>query len=186
MKPGKIPMLLGGLLSLLMAGLGPRDLQADGGTLRVANAVMGAYRVSVFTAPTPITPDSVDISVLATFERGRGVARELEILVVATLLDGSGTEIRHPATREQADDPRYYAAKFSPGALGEWEVLVRVRGPEGEGETSFRVEVREPGIFQNPVLILVVAFLPLLLAGTWLRMSSRPSSLSPRSNHPGD
>ena len=42
-----------------------------------------------------------------------------------------------PCTREQAQDPRYYAAKFALGSVGEWEILVRVRGPEGEGEVSF-------------------------------------------------
>lgn len=157
--------------AILLLALAPGTLHADGGTLRLANVPMGAYRVNVFTDPTPITPDSVDVSVLVTFERGRGVARGLEILVVATPLDGSGRQIRHAATREQADDPRYYAAKFRPGAPGEWEIQVLLQGPEGEGEVAFRVEVREPGLFQNPFLILTVAFLPLVLVGAWLKLS---------------
>ena len=148
---------------------------------------MGAYRVNVFTDPTPITPDSVDVSVLVTFERGRGVARGLEIVVEATRLDGSGTRIRHPATREQAEDPRYYAAKFRPGASGDWEIRVILRGPEGQGEASFQVEVREAGAFQNPMVILTLALLPLLLVGAWLKLSSSSedsSGLNPRSNRP--
>lgn len=162
-----------GIIALLLLGLlRPPGLLADGGTLRVANEPMGAYRVNVFTDPTPITPDSVDVSVLVTYERGRGVARDLEILVVGRHLDAPGAEVTHPATREQAEDPRYYAAKFALGAVGEWEISVRLQGPEGEGEVSFQVTVQEPGLFQNPLLILTLALLPLLLVGVWLRASS--------------
>ena len=69
------------LIGLLLAMTLP--LAADGGTLRVANVPMGAYRVNVFTDPTPIPPDSIDVSALVTFERGRGVATGLEIEVLA-------------------------------------------------------------------------------------------------------
>jgi hypothetical protein len=137
---------------------------------------MGAYRVNVYTDPTPIPPDTVDVSVLVTFERGRGVAIGLEIEVIGEKLDGSGETIRHPATREQAEDPRFYAAKFSLGTVGEWQITVRLEGPEGQGETSFRVTVQEPGFLENPFLILLVGLLPLALVGWWLRRTSSPSS----------
>ncbi len=94
---------------------------------------MGAYRVNVFTDPTPIPPDSIDVSVLVTFERGRGVATGLEIEVVARRVDGTGEEIRHPATRDQAIDPRYYAAKFALGSEGLWEIRSPGRGTGGRG-----------------------------------------------------
>jgi hypothetical protein len=173
-------LLIGiGLLgSLLVAG--PVDLQADGGTLRAANVPMGAYRVNVFTDPTPVPPDSIDVSVLVTFERGRGMATGLEIEVLARRVDGTGEEIRHSATRDQATDPRYYAAKFALGSEGLWQVRVRVEGPEGEGETVFRLSVQEAGLLENPYLILTAALLPLFLVGWWLKRTRSPS------NHPGD
>lgn len=154
----------------------PGALQADGGTLRVANVVMGAYRVNVYTDPTPIPPDTIDVSVLATFERGRGVAIGLEIEVVAQRVDGVGGTIRYLATREQADDPRFYAAKFKLGSVGRWEITTIVAGPEGAGEVSFEVDVQEPGPLANPFLILGLALIPLLLVGWWLRGSSSPST----------
>lgn len=120
----------GGIWLLVLLLVSPTLLVADGGTLRVANVPMGAYRINVFTDPTPIPPDSIDVSILATFERGRGVAIGLDILVEATRLDGSEVTLQHPATREQADDPRYYAAKFSLGEVGRWRIMVRVRGEE--------------------------------------------------------
>ena len=164
-----------GTLGSLLAAF-PPSLQADGGTLRAANVPMGAYRVNVFTDPTPIPPDSIDVSVLVTFERGRGVSLGLEIEVLARKLDGSGIEVRHPATRDQAIDPRYYAANFALGSVGLWEIRVRVVGPEGEGETVFQVVVRTPGLGGNPYFILVAALFPLLLVGWWLRRTSSPSS----------
>jgi hypothetical protein len=178
-RPGLATSLLGAgtLICLVLAP--PRILQADGGTLRVANVHMGAYRVNVFTDPTPIPPDSIDVSVLVTFERGRPVATGLEIEVVGRRLDGTGGEIRHSATRDQAVDPRYYAAKFALGSEGLWELRVSVKGPDGEGEAAFQVTVQEPGLPGNPYLILTVALLPLLLVGWWLKRTNSPSS------HPG-
>ena len=155
----------------------PGSLRADGGTLRVANVPMGSYRVNVFTDPTPIPPDSIDVSVLVTFERGRGVATGLKIDVLGRRADGTGLVVEHPATREQAEDPRYYAAKFALGSVGLWEIRVVVSGPEGEGEVGFQVEVRESGLLGNPYLIITIALLPLLLVGWWLkRLPNSPSS----------
>jgi hypothetical protein len=162
----------------------PQPLFADGGTLRVANVPMGRYRVNVFTAPTPISPDSVDVSVLVTYERGRGVAPDLQIEVVARSLDYPGTVVRHEATRDQAEDPRYYAAKFALGEVGDWEMEIRLEGPEGEGTTRFTVAVQEPGLLDNPWVVLFAALAPLALVGWWLRRSgpagSEPELASPR------
>jgi hypothetical protein len=145
---------------------------------------MGAYRVNVYTAPTPIRPDSIDVSLLVTFERGRGVALGLDIEVVARRVDGMGAEIRHRASREEADDPRFYAAKFAPGSEGEWEITVRVEGPEGSGEVAFQVSVQEAGPFGNPYVILLVAFLPLALVGWWLKGSRGSREPDPAPSSP--
>ena len=169
------------LLAVALAIPSPHRLRADGGTLRVANVPMGAYRVNVFTDPTPIPPDSIDVSVLVTFERGRGVARGLEIQVEGRPVEAEGAPVSHPATRGQADDPRFYAAKFALGSVGTWEITVRVKGPEGEGHTSFQVSVQNPGAFGNPYVILTLALAPLLLVGWWLKRSGNPAQPEPRS-----
>jgi hypothetical protein len=178
--PGPLRVVLAGLGSALLAlvvialllGIpSDRPLLADGGTLRVANVPMGAYRVNVFTDPTPIPPDSIDVSVLVTFERGRGIARGLAIEVEARPVGAPEWALSHPATREQAEDPRYYAAKFALGSVGEWELEVRVRGPEGEGAVRFQVSVQEPGPLDNPFLILGLALAPLFLIGWWLKQT---------------
>ncbi len=165
-------VLFGGAFWLLMP---TGSIQADGGTQRVSNFPMGAYRVNVFTDPTPVPPDTIDVSVLVTFERGRGVARGLEILVAGRRVDGSGAEVSKVATREQAEDPRYYSAKFALGSVGDWEIQVSVEGPEGQGSVSFQISVQEPGLLDNPFAILFLALLPLLLIGWWLRRTTGPA-----------
>lgn len=164
------------VLALVLATPGPG--KGDGGTLRAANVPMGGYRVSVFTAPTPIPPDSIDVSILATAGRGREIARGLRILVTARRADGRGSPLWHEATPEQAEDPRFYAAKFALGASGEWDLRIEIQGPEGEGEVSFRVQVREPGLLNSPYAILALGLVPLAVAAGW--MLRPPPSPTPR------
>jgi hypothetical protein len=186
-----LSLLLSAVLGVFLTTQIPKPLLADGGTLRVSNVPMGAYRVNVFTDPTPIPPDTIDVSVLVTFERGRGMAQGLEIVVAGRPVGTTDWVISHPATREQAEDPRYYAAKFALGSEGEWELKVGLKGPEGEGEVRFRVLVQEPGLMDNPFLILGLAFVPLVLIGWWLkRTGGAGASLSDptrqRTGAPGD
>jgi hypothetical protein len=141
---------------------------ANGGTLRLANVAMGEYRVSVFTDPTPVRPDSLDVSVLVMREGVPGVAEDVRVTVRTRALEGQGPEEVREATRDQADDPRYYAAKFGLGAEGEWEVTVAVSGPGGEGEASFQLRARERGLLGHPLVLAGLALLPLAGVALWI------------------
>ncbi len=139
---------------------------------------MGEYRVSVFTDPTPVRPDSLDVSVLIIREGHEGVPAGLDVRVLVELLEHAGDHAHgaalpppgeYRATREQADDPRYYATKFALGAEGRWRITVSVRGDAGEGEASFEVRARERGLLGHPLVLAGLALLPLVLAAIWLR-----------------
>jgi hypothetical protein len=171
--PARVAVGLGALAALLA---GPGVLLANGGALRLANVVMGDYRVSVFTDPTPVRPDSLDVSVLVLQEGVEGVPDGLDVSVRTEFVEahrdhggadlpGSRTLI---ATREQADDPRYYAAKFALGAEGRWRITVAVGGEAGSGEASFEVTARERGFLGHPLTLLTLALLPLLGAALWV------------------
>ena len=171
----RLSILLG--LTLLLAI--PGTLLANGGTLRLANVSMGEYRVSVFTDPTPVRPDSLDVSVLVIREGVDGVPDGLDVQVRTELLELGGDHVETQplrvgagetlqATREQADDPRYYAAKFGLGAEGRWRITVSIRGDAGAGEASFEVVAREAGIFGQPLVLMILALLPLAGAGWWV------------------
>jgi len=157
----------------------PGTLLANGGTLRLANVPMGNYLVSVFTDPTPVRPDSLDVSVLIFQDEVEGVPDGVGVTVRTELLelhadDGEWPDARPgmgetlQATREQADDPRYYAAKFALGAPGRWLISVEVDGEGGHGKASFEVTARERGLLGHPLVISFLALLPLGLAAWWI------------------
>ncbi len=160
----------GGIILALTALilLGASVAWANGGTLRLANVAMGDYRVSVFTDPTPVRPDSLDVSVLVMREGILGVAEDVRVIIRTRALEGQGPEEVREATREQADDPRYYAAKFGLGAEGEWEITVAVSGPGGEGEASFQLRARERGLLGHPLVLAGLALLPLVGVALWI------------------
>jgi hypothetical protein len=169
---------------VLLAGL-PTTVLANGGTLRLANVVMGDYRVSVFTDPTPVRPDSLDVSVLILQEGVEGVPDGVDVQVTTELLEYHGDhdhDLPDPstlgqtlaATREQADDPRYYATKFALGAEGRWRITVSVRGEGGEGQASFEVTARQRGPLGHPAVVITLALLPLLGAAWWVLRDGEP------------
>lgn len=206
---GTLAML--GMLGAVLAVLAlPVLVLANGGTLRVADAPVGAYRVSVYTDPTPPRPDSVDVSVLVVRENDPTPVPDLEIVVRASPLgrragapatEADARSEPEPATapedapsapaadavprsiqatRAQADDPRYYAAKFAPGQEGPWRFDVDVRGPEGQGTVSFELRVREPGLLNRPWVVVGLALVPLGLLALWLLRDG-----AERSDRPG-
>jgi hypothetical protein len=157
--------------------LAPTAALADGGTIRLSGLEFGDYRVTVFTDPTPVRPDSIDVSFLITESDGLSVAEGLEVWMEVTPLDHPGVAATHAATREQADDPRMYAAKFSLGSPGEWRIEIWVEGDRGAGTASFTLRASEGGLLDRPAVFLAAALMPLLLVGLWLRYGnrSRPS-----------
>ena len=156
------------VLLLLLLTL-PGMLVANGGTLRFLGP-LGPWEVAVFTDPTPVRPDSLDVSVLVTRS---GSPRPVEGLTIhVEVQPEAGPAQRIAATREAADDPRYYAAKFRDTGFGELGVTVSVEGEEGEGGTaSFTVVAREPGLMEHPLALFLLALLPLGLVGWWLLRS---------------
>lgn len=164
--------------------VGALPLLANGGTLRLASVPMGEYRVSVFTDPTPVRPDSLDVSVLVLEEDREGVAADVEVQVRAEALEGEPDSREVTATREQADDPRYRAAKFALGRPGPWRITIAVAGPRGRGEAAFEVTAREPGLLGHPLLLTLLALLPLGLLGWWL-LRDEPAAGSSGGISPG-
>lgn len=173
------------LLALALLLLVPAATLANGGRLWVAEAPIGDYRVSVFTSPTPVPPDTVDVSVLV-MEVGRSEPVEgLDVWVALTPIGHTAPSQSRRAAREAADDPRYYAAKFHLGGVGEWGVAVRVAGPGGEGRVTFQIEATEWGVLENPLVVLFLSLLPLALLAWWL-LRRRPLQPVTEPRDPGE
>jgi len=96
---------------------------ADGGFVR-ASERMGAYTVTVFTAPTPLRVGAADVSVLVQQPDG-GVVLDVPIAVT---MRGGDVVLHADATRAQATNKLLHAALLEIPAPGAWRVDVRVAG----------------------------------------------------------
>jgi hypothetical protein len=165
-RPVRFPSVVAGLL-LLVALAEP--VLANGGTVRVSREPVGPYLVSVFTSPTPLRTGEVDISVLVQdVERESILDVPIEVTATPLSTEASAAPIRHPATRAQATNKLFKAAKFDVGEAGEWEFGVHVGGADG-GTVSFRIELTNPTLADRPLLLAALILLPLgLLAWIFL------------------
>lgn len=140
-------------------------LLANGGTVRISREPVGPYLVSVLSSPTPLRTGPVDISVLVQ-DSVEDVAPGVAVLVEAHPIGMDADPIRHGATRQQATNKFFLAAKFEVEEAGEWEFRIHVG--EGEGGTvRFRETLTDPTLLDRPYLLATLILLPLIVGG-WL------------------
>ena len=128
----------GTLMALLLV---PPSALADGGALRLSQR-QGPYRVSVFTAPTPLRAGPADVSVLVQGEGGEPLP-EVSVRVRASPHGRPGVPIEHAATTEAATNKLFKSAVFELPAPGEWDLEVIVDGPHGSETVRLTVAVEE-------------------------------------------
>lgn len=168
------------LTLLLVPGLAA-PLLANGGTVRISGAPVGPWFATVYSSPSPLRTGEVDVSVLVQDSADRTV--DVPIEVEARPLGFEAEVVRRPATRGQATNKLFKAAKFDVDTPGEWEFVVRV-APEGVGRSdavSFRATVVRSTILDRPYLLAALVLLPLGVFGwLWLRRDDELSRESPR------
>ena len=129
------------LVTLLVISLAlAAETRANGGQVRVAAERAGPYEVTVFTSPVPLRAGEVDISVLLQRPGSPEIVEDARIKVVV-MTAGGETVGRFPATREQATNKLYYAAKFPLEQPGRYRIAVEISGPEGSGAVGFEAAV---------------------------------------------
>lgn len=145
-------------LVLLLAAA---PLLANGGTVRVSRAPVGPYFVSIFSSPTPLRTGEVDVSVLV--QDSADAALDLPVYVEAHPVGFDAEPVRQPATRQQATNKLFKAAKFDVTTPGEWEFRVGI-GPTGErAAVSFQATLTDPTLLDRPYLLALLVLLPLAL-----------------------
>ncbi|NIP83253.1 MAG: hypothetical protein GWM90_30120, partial [Gemmatimonadetes bacterium] len=97
---------------------------------------------------------------------------DVPVAVAARPIGFEAPTIRRRATRRQATNKLFKAAKFDVETPGEWEFVVRV-GPAAEvrgGEVSFRAPVARSTLLDRPYLLATLVLLPVAVFGwLWLR-----------------
>lgn len=130
-----------GLSILVLAALPTSVWAQEPGTggrqIRLEDAPAGPYRVRALTSPIPPTVGELFVEVRVTDAASGVVTEDVEVEILATPLEGTGTGLAVPALGELAPSPREFAALLAVPAPGFWRVVIRVRGPQGSGQAEF-------------------------------------------------
>jgi hypothetical protein len=154
---------------LLLAA--PPLARANGGIARLVREPVGGRFVTVYSSPTPLRTGELDISVMV--QDSSDARLDLDVRVVATLIAAAEDadpvaarldEIRLDATRDQATNKLFKAAKFDVDVPGEWAFRVEI---ETVGSVEFTAPVVRSTILDRPYLLAALVLLPLALIG-WL------------------
>jgi hypothetical protein len=100
------------------------DVVADGGTVQLREEA-GAFVITMFTSPAPLSVGSVDISLLVQSRNGLDPVLDADVSVLLRA-DGSGAEIRVQPTREQAQNKLLYAAPLTLAEPGKWRLAIAI------------------------------------------------------------
>lgn len=144
------------------------SLHANGGTVRLSRAPLGPYLVTIYSSPTPLRTGEVDVSVLVQ-DADDAVLTPAVVVEARPLALGEGTSaqpIRREATRAQATNKLFQAAKFDVSEPGEWEFVVEVAEA---GSLSFTAAVAKTTLLDRPYLLALLVLLPLLVLG-WIAL----------------
>jgi hypothetical protein len=149
-------------------------LPADGGAL-VFQKQSGAFLISVFSSPTPVTSGPVDLSVLVQDAVSHSMVEDARV----TLKIGrSAVEINAPASHEQAINKLLYAAQVNlpPGLTGDWRLNVKVATPDASVETDGDLRVSPnapPAVTYWPYFAAVPLVMGLFALNRWLKSTRR-------------
>lgn len=163
---GPTPLLLLTLVAAAALAVPPAVL-ANGGIARLVRAPVGPYLVTVYSSPTPLRTGEVDVSVMVQDSTNELVDVAIEVEAVPLRVEEGGPSpetVRREATRQQATNKLFKAAKFDIEAPGDWRFRVRV---ESAGEVEFEAPVVRSTILDRPYLLAVLILAPVLLIG-WL------------------
>lgn len=171
----------------LMAGFGllfgigfTTPVLANGGIVRISEAPVGPWFVTVYSSPTPLRTGEVDISTLV--QDSTDAIVDVPITVDATPVGFVAEPVQAAATRRQATNKLFKAAKFDIGVPGPWQFRVRVGSaatPEANGPggvVSFEAVVTKSTILDRPFLLTALIALPLLVLG-WLLLIREPEEV---------
>ena len=130
-------------LAALGCGAWPRGARGDGGTVQLTQETSG-YRITVFTAPTPIRVGLVDVSVLVQDAETGNPMSEARVSIHMAPRTRPNDTIKATASHEAATNKLLQAAMLTLSSPGRWDVVARVEGPQGPAQVRFEIEAAEP------------------------------------------
>lgn len=156
------------ILLIVLGGWWGRPVPAvsahGGGTMQVAGAAAGPYRVTVWTAPSVARAGNpFHVTVAVASADGQDPILDAEVMVSLSPLESGESTLTRAATTDQSANKLYYETDFTVANGGLYEVRVSVRGPQGEGAVSFETEL-EPARNANWFWVAGLAGLGIIVA----------------------
>lgn len=136
---------------------------ANGGTPRLTGAIVGPYTVSVWTKPEPSKIGRIHVSVAVLHPQDGAPILDARVRVAADSIDAPEHLISANASRSWG---LLYDADLEIPSEGRWRIIVHVVGTQGEGSTSFELEVRPPPKVNRWVVGAIAVLVA--LAAWWL------------------
>jgi hypothetical protein len=124
--------------SLSVIGFTPAA-RADHAAMRLSEQA-GAYRVTVFTSPTPMRAGTAEISVMVQNAASGDYESDARVIVRLTKR-GTGEETACPATAGAATNKLLRTAVVQLPEPGAWQIEVAVDGSHGPVRVRFSLEV---------------------------------------------
>ena len=162
------------LASLLLAPCAHAENLGPGGGTRViiGDEIVGPYRLLFTASPEPAQIGTVTFVVRLSDPKTDEKVRDAEITVELTHSE-TGATLSQAATHANAGNPTDYAAHIQIEQTGQWQGVLRVRGPAGTAEAPFMQRV----VPKRQLSTLVLAGVPFLvilglMAGLWFVRSS--------------
>ena len=142
-----------------------------GGTLQLSDALAGPYRLAVWTSPEPVRAGELHVTV--GVESGDGVPDGIVLDAVVEVLiaersDG-GERLSGFATTAQSSNKFMYEVDFELPESGSYLVVINVSGAEGQGSTTFDLDVLPVEPSDRLGVVLVVGCAAMLCAWLFLR-----------------
>ncbi len=130
------------LLAFCLTGICP-IVRADGGAVRRSEQ-KGGYRITVFTAPTPLRVGPVDVSVFVQDVATGGPVSQARITVRLYPRDRPAETVSRLATAEAATNKLFQAAAFNLSEPGWWDGEIIIEGLPEPVRVRFEMEAAEP------------------------------------------
>lgn len=173
------------LLYLLLAW--PHGASAHGGAVRLADAVVGPYKLTVRAGPGPLRTTRTDVSVLA--RDGSGVPVQDASVVITATPPRAATARYAAEPPAKPGDPYHAIVSFS--SSGRWTLTVLIDGPRGAGEITLTAQVSRSILGATPGELFVYVGLPavtiivLKVFFSLRQRAERRRTLAPRSGGEG-
>ena len=136
-----------------------------GGVAQLTNEPIGEYVTTIWLNPTP--PEVGTVHLTVALGQANNPVLNQDVTVTAIALNGQSAPVSEKATHEKSSSRFLYESDLEIPRAGEWKMVIRVAGQDGE--VAFDMTVEGQSLLDRP-LTPIIAFSVVAVAlvyGIW-------------------